>query len=503
MPSILPARSALVGVGSLAVEDRQAASYLIGSKAEATNTMSIDDYFREQRRLKELMGIGQTASAVAEARRAMQPLGGLFGSGHRSVAEEVALGLPGHASGGVGAYLREQQGFSTRISSEFLIGRDAATTATALARQYGDQIGALNDRIQRDYFGGGYAETLRKELTGTAIARRAEVGAVARATNWSSGLLARDEGALSHVLKASKTANEEMARLQRMATGIVDTGDLGARASRGVEWAGIRDATTLRMSAFAGALDTFGPRASLGQAAFDALLGTWHTRPDLPPAFWRDRPTRERFYRDADVDPGLVDADSAAVVEVLVDSGVVEGKRTRTGVKAVVEVGPLRMSITTGRTRHDAYRAIDAFEVALRAYIATKLEAHLAAKGEDGANWFTARVPGNIVGEAKRTRRDAYKAGEDRQPLINFTNLGDLISVISTRQNWDEVFGAVFGDRDGIKVDLQRLNAHRRPTMHARPIDGPRLAEIVLTIRRLMATMQVDGAWDDGWDDDI
>ncbi|KAK0329909.1 hypothetical protein LTR94_034887, partial [Friedmanniomyces endolithicus] len=123
-------------------------------------------------------------------------------------------------------------------------------------RQYGDQIGALNDRIQRDYFGGGYAETLRKELTGTAIARRAEVGAVARATNWSSGLLARDEGALSHVLKASKTANEEMARLQRMATGIVDTGDLGARASRGVEWAGIRDATTLRMSAFAGALDT-------------------------------------------------------------------------------------------------------------------------------------------------------------------------------------------------------------------------------------------------------
>lgn len=120
-----------------------------------------------------------------------------------------------------------------------------------------------------------------------------------------------------------------------MATGIAGTGDLAARASRGIELSGIRDATTLRMSAFAGALDTFGPRALLGQAAFDALLGTWHTRPDLPPAFWRDRPTRERLYHDADVDPGLVDADSSAVVEVLVDSGVVEGKRTRTGVKAI------------------------------------------------------------------------------------------------------------------------------------------------------------------------
>ena len=465
--------------------------------------MSIDDYFREQRRLKELMGIGQTASAIAEAHRAMQPLGGLFGNRPRSAAEEVALGLRDNALGSVGAYLREQQSFSTRLSSEFLVGRDAATTATALARQYGDQIGALNDRIQRDYLGGGLSDTLRTDLTASAIAQRAEVGAIARATNWSSGLLARDEGALSHILEASNTANEEIARLQRMATGIASASDLAARASRGIELSAIRDTTTLRMSAFAGALDTFGPRASLGHAAFDALLGTWHTRPDLPPAFWRDRPTRERLYRDADVDPGLVDADSATVVEVLVDSGVVEGGRTRTGVKAVVEIGPLRMSITTGRARHDAFRAIDAFEVALRAYIAAKLEAHLAAKGEDATKWFTARVPGNIVGEAKRTRRDAYKAGEDRQPLINFTNLGDLIAVISTRQNWEEVFGAVFGDRDGVKVDLQRLNAHRRPTMHARAVDGLRLAEIVLTIRRLMATMQADGAWDKSWDDDF
>ncbi|APH56872.1 Hypothetical protein GbCGDNIH6_8222 [Granulibacter bethesdensis] len=465
--------------------------------------MSIDDYFREQRRLKELMGIDQTASAIAEAHRAMQPLGGLFGNRPRSGLEEVALGLRDNALGSVGAYLREKQSFSTRLSSEFLVGRDAATTATALARQYGDQIGTLNDRIQRDYLGGGFSDTLRQDLTASAIAQRAEISAITRATNWSSGLLARDEAALSSILKASDTATEEMARLQRMATGSANVSDLTARASRGIELSAIRDATTLRMSAFAGALDTFGPRASLGQAAFDALLGTWHTHPDLPAAFWRDRPTRERLYRDADVDPGLVDADSAAVVEVLVDSGVVEGKRTRTGVKAVVEIGPLRMSITTGCARHDAFCAIDAFEVVLRAYIAAKLEAHLAAKGEDATKWFTARVPGNIVGEAKRTRRDAYKAGEDRQPLINFTNLGDLIAVISTRQNWEEVFGAVFGDRDGLKVDLQRLNAHRRPTMHARPIDGLRLAEIVLTIRRLMATMQADGAWVDGWDDDL
>ncbi len=39
--------------------------------------------------------------------------------------------------------------------------------------------------------------------------------------------------------------------------------------------------------------------------------------------------------------------------------------------------------------------------------------------------------------------------------------------------------------------------------MHARPVDPVRLAEAILVVSRLMVAMQVDGAWDEGWDADI
>jgi hypothetical protein len=263
------------------------------------------------------------------------------------------------------------------------------------------------------------------------------------------------------------------------------------------------DATALKLSAFGGSLDLFGPRAPAGQAAFDALFGRWHMRSDLPAGFFRDPAVRARTYRDAEVDAGLVDASSAEVVELLVESGAVAGERTGGRTRAVVEIGPLRMTVTAGRARHDAYRAIDGFEVALRAFVAAKLAEACEADGQDPTKWFTARVPGNIVGDAMRVRRDACKAGEPKQPLINFTNLGELITIITTNRNWTAVFEPVFADCDGFKADLQRLTAHRRPAMHARPIDGPRLAEILLMIRRLIASMEADGNWDAGWDDDI
>jgi hypothetical protein len=216
-------------------------------------------------------------------------------------------------------------------------------------------------------------------------------------------------------------------------------------------------------------------------------------RSDLPAGFFRDLAVRARTYRDAEVDAGLVDASSAEVVELLVESGAVAGERTGGRTRAVVEIGPLRMTVTAGRARHDAYRAIDGFEVALRAFVAAKLAEACEADGQDPTKWFTARVPGNIVGDAMRVRRDACKAGEPKQPLINFTNLGELITIITTNRNWTAVFEPVFADRDGFKADLQRLTAHRRPAMHARPIDGPRLAEILLMIRRLIASMEADG----------
>lgn len=107
------------------------------------------------------------------------------------------------------------------------------------------------------------------------------------------------------------------------------------------------------------------------------------------------------------------------------------------------------------------------------------------------------------MNRAKGRRREAMRAGEAPLPLIHYTDLGDLISVILRNDNWGELFEAVFDRSEWLKVDLERLNANRRPTMHSRPIDPVQLCEIVFTIRRLVGWMERDGEWGSGWDSDF
>ncbi|MFO1124626.1 MAG: endonuclease NucS [Methylocystis sp.] len=51
----------------------------------------------------------------------------------------------------------------------------------------------------------------------------------------------------------------------------------------------------------------------------------------------------------------------------------------------------------------------------------------------------------------------------------------------------------MFDRAEWLKVDLERLNANRRPTMHSRPVEPVQLCEIVFTIRRLVGWMGVTG----------
>nr|WP_243843491.1 Swt1 family HEPN domain-containing protein [Sphingomonas vulcanisoli] len=154
------------------------------------------------------------------------------------------------------------------------------------------------------------------------------------------------------------------------------------------------------------------------------------------------------------------------------------------------------MRILATRPKLGAFGAIEAFENGLRAFVAAKLApAH-------GAKWFVQRVPGDIVGRAKERRREAMRSGEAALDLIFYTDLGDLLTIIVRRDNWSEHFEAVFDRAEWLRVDLERLTAYRRPTMHSRPIEPPLLCEIVFIIRRLVGWMERDGIWDHGWDAD-
>lgn len=332
---------------------------------------------------------------------------------------------------------------------------------------------------------------------------RTALGALSRSQHWAdalTGTSARDYAALLGIDDKYRKQFEAL----HLAAGSIAEATAGLRASGaiaetalGAKFAGI-DITTTKMSLFAGAIDVLGPGAGGSQAAYTALLGGYSTPAMLDRPYWRDPRERARYYRDQDVDDGLIDADNAATVEVLIESGVVEGRRTRAGtMTAVVEAGPVKLRIMASRPKMGAFGAIDTFENALRAFVSAKLEAIA------GPNWFKQRVPGDVMIRAKARRREAMRAGEPQLSLIHYTDLGDLIGVILRKDNWGELFEVVFDRAEWLNVDLERLNTHRRPTMHSRPVDPVQLCEIVFTIRRLVGWMERDGMWDQGWDDDF
>lgn len=343
------------------------------------------------------------------------------------------------------------------------------------------------------------------DFSGLSAARQAAlgidtgaIGALMRSHHWASAVGAISDKRIDALLGTGLNATQ-LDELRRAIGGIsAATAGLGLGDERPGSLLAGMEATSTKLALFAGSIDVLGPGSSGGSAAYEALLGGYSTPDILARGGMRDSRERARLYRDLDVDTGLIEGDNAATVAVLVDSGLVEGERTRNGtVTAVVEVGPVRMRIMASRPKIGAFGAIDAFETGLRAFVADKLEA------AQGPNWFKQRVPGDLMGRAKDRRREAMRAGEAGLPLIHYIDLGDLITVIARKDNWAELFEAVFDRPEPLRVDLERLTANRRPTMHSRPIDPVQLCEIMLIIRRLTGWMERDGTWDIGWDTDI
>lgn len=435
----------------------------------------------------------KSGSAVEEAMKSVGALsvGSQFGR-YSSAVEEAMKSL-----GGVSAFARESPLSRALDTAGFL----SSALDRAMPR------GILGEIKKAERFGN--LATLAASSGAMDAARKAMgldlggIGALTRSRHWAETLSSYSNREMAAVLGTGDIPRDQFDQLQKAATSILDATHFGrtdnflGRASAGVTGLAGLESTFLKLSLFASATDVFGPDASGSTSAFTALMGGYRSRLDLEPSFWRDTEKRTRVYRDADVDGGLIDADNAMTLEILVESGVVEGRVGRRGsIVAVVEAGPVRMHITARQTRLGAYRAIDAFEISLRAFVAAKLEeAH-------GPLWFKQRVPGDVANRAKDRKREAMRSGEAPVHPIHFVDLGDLIHILLRKDNWAESFEAVFQRGDWLRVDLERLTAIRRPVMHARMVDGVQLCEMVLTIRKLTGWMEKDGNWDNGWDDD-
>lgn len=133
----------------------------------------------------------------------------------------------------------------------------------------------------------------------------------------------------------------------------------------------------------------------------------------------------------------------------------------------------------------------DAHESALRS-----LELHLRLFIENqlrgtATDWEKRRVPGDIY-RRWTERQEAYRAaGQPVYDLIHYADFNDLAQIITQNNNWNGMFKAVFGDKEGVQVSLRRLSPLRNNNAHVRPLTPSELLFLVAEATRLLRAIGV------------
>ncbi|PZQ19299.1 MAG: hypothetical protein DI565_02680 [Ancylobacter novellus] len=404
-------------------------------------------------------------------------------------AFQGALGLSGHGAA-VGGLLSEI-GAIGRFTE--LSGRAAELARSMSGYAPGQRL------IDQTLFAGvtkglnASLDPTRRAAAGIA-GQLSGYGAILEATRmsrWSESVAGRSIAEITQALRPNATLFAEVERMRADARQITQGAQALAFFGAGnIAGPAALAATSLKMSALAGARDVFGSLSAVEGLANRALLGGWATRADLPERFWSEPSYRSRLYRDAEVDEGLIETSAGGAIDVMVTSGLHGGVRDQDGVTALVlPVGSLLVSIRSDNVEGDARQAVADIERAMRAFVARKLE---AAHGPD---WVRHRTPGDIFKNAKRKREAALKDGEPNRPLVDFVDIGELMDTVIWAKNWASVFADVFIDAQMFALRVRALNAVRRPAAHSREVDGVQLVELCLQAYRLAAQMKADGAW--------
>ena len=94
-----------------------------------------------------------------------------------------------------------------------------------------------------------------------------------------------------------------------------------------------------------------------------------------------------------------------------------------------------------------ASKLVNVLEVKLRGFI------HDVMTQRYGVNWEKSRAPdnGKMCAKWEEKRQKALKNGESALDLIYYADFTDYAKLIIRRDNWKEIFSAVFPDEDDVK----------------------------------------------------
>lgn len=278
---------------------------------------------------------------------------------------------------------------------------------------------AMRDVVQRIE---GQQRELRTSLLG---ALGGPIGEATRTAQWMGAISGDINGYGS---RYGSSLSEAVASMRSSVLGletsfVADRTRMSELLCLGQSFAGEFESTRIKMSVLAGIGEISKPRSPLETDAYHDLFGDWRVHTGLPRSFWNDRRERTKAYEEAEVDEGLIHATPGVALEIMIESGLTAGMRDDDGAVAVVAMGEVSMTVRSQRPRRDAFAAVSGFEQQIRAFISRKMEERF------GPNWFKHRAS-NLLGKAKAARKAAMERGEKFLPLIEFTDLGELATLI-------------------------------------------------------------------------
>lgn len=116
--------------------------------------------------------------------------------------------------------------------------------------------------------------------------------------------------------------------------------------------------------------------------------------------------------------------------------------------------------------KQKAYSIIDHFEIIFRGILDKIMTAAF------GNGWLKERLTRKMYDRLVSRRRMEVRDGREPEHLINYMNYSDYLVVIRNEVNWRYALSKHFKiGQEEICASLRRLNAIRRPVMHARSIN--------------------------------
>jgi hypothetical protein len=190
-------------------------------------------------------------------------------------------------------------------------------------------------------------------------------------------------------------------------------------------------------------------------AALRLDLGDWRAVTVFPSNIFEKPVMRSDFYVGLGFNPSLTDFTALAFDETTALAGLGLPPREREE-NDEEEAGLVRTNA--------AHDQLQRFERDLRIFI-DKLMMQAF-----GASWVKNRTPEGMFDEWTRKRTAAIEKGEAEQALIFYADFSDYTKIIERKDNWAEVFEALFHRKQDVQESFVRLFPIRICTMHARII---------------------------------